>query len=49
MVLGAFEMLLVAVAVGLCVCFPSLWMLAVLPAIGFMLVGLAALHDSIYH
>ena len=48
-VLGAFEMLLLALTVILCVCFPPLWMLAVLPVIGFMLVGLAALHDYIYH
>ncbi|HEY2843432.1 MAG TPA: hypothetical protein VGJ09_07285 [Bryobacteraceae bacterium] len=46
-VLGKLEMLLVAVGIILCVLFPTLLMLPILAAMGFILVGLAIWSDKI--
>jgi hypothetical protein len=46
-VLGELEILLVAVTIALCTFFPSVLMLPILVAIGFILVGLAIWSDKI--
>jgi hypothetical protein len=46
-VLGELEILVVAATIALCTFFPSLLMLPILAAMGFMLVGLAIWSDKI--